>query len=225
MTLLKPYDLSRPMKTRQRQIAALFVHTGGAYFDLPYVDPWDRERDARLYRGPYPVIAHPPCERWGRYWGGGPLLHGTSKQKKLGDDGGCFDAALNTVRNFGGVLEHPEASHAWAHFGLNKPPRNGGWIEADTFGGWTCCVEQGHYGHSARKATWLYAVRCKLPDLIWGKAEGKWRLDEGFHSNEKRRLWRAAGIQPIKRLTALERISTPHAFRDVLIAMARSVRR
>ena len=26
------------------------------------------------------------------------------------------------------------------------PPRAGGWIKADEFG-WTCCVEQGQYGH------------------------------------------------------------------------------
>ena len=53
-------------------IAALFVETGGCYFGLPNVDPWDRERDARDYAGPHPVVAHPPCARWGRYWGGGP---------------------------------------------------------------------------------------------------------------------------------------------------------
>jgi hypothetical protein len=69
------------------------------------------------------------------------------------------------VRAFGGVLEHPEASHAWRRFGLLPPPRNGGWVAAGDMIGWTCCVEQGHYGHRARKATWLYAVvtciRCK----------------------------------------------------------------
>ena len=42
-------------------IAALFVETGGVYFGLPNVDPWDEERDARLYDGPWPVVAHPPC--------------------------------------------------------------------------------------------------------------------------------------------------------------------
>jgi hypothetical protein len=90
-------------------IAALFVATGGAYFGLPGVIPWDEERDARGYLGPYPVVAHPPCERWGRYWGVGPMLHGTPSQKELGDDGGCFASAISSVRAFGGVLEHPEA--------------------------------------------------------------------------------------------------------------------
>ena len=54
------------------KIAALYVEKDGPYFGLPHVDPWPIERDARKYRGPFPVVAHPPCERWGRYWSGGP---------------------------------------------------------------------------------------------------------------------------------------------------------
>ena len=50
------------------------------------------------------------------------------------------------------MLEHPEASHAWWWFGMCAPPRFGGWVNANWLGGWTCCVEQGHYGHRARKA-------------------------------------------------------------------------
>ncbi|MEW8001035.1 MAG: hypothetical protein AB2795_21040, partial [Candidatus Thiodiazotropha endolucinida] len=106
-------------------IAALFVEKNGCYYGIDDVDPWDIERDARLYEGPHPVVAHPPCERWGRYWGGGPMLHGTPRQKKLGDDEGCFDAAINAVRKFGGVQDHPEGSHAWRAHDLNLPPRSG----------------------------------------------------------------------------------------------------
>jgi hypothetical protein len=110
-------------------IAALYVEKDGCYYGLPGVDPWDAERDARLYAGPYRVVAHPPCQRWGKFWAGQPLhIKLTGERKIKGNDGGCFKAALATVRQFGGVLEHPEGSHAWAHFGLTKPPRRGGWV-------------------------------------------------------------------------------------------------
>lgn len=92
-------------------IAALFVATGGVYFGLPDVDPWDEARDARGYAGPHPVVAHPPCERWGRYWHGGPSV---KVRRVKGDDGGCFASALAAVRRWGGVLEHPEASQGHA---------------------------------------------------------------------------------------------------------------
>ncbi len=136
-----------------KPIAALFVAPGGAYFDLPGVDPWDQARDARRYPGPHAVVAHPPCERWGRYWSGGPSA---KVRREKGDDQGCFESALASVRKWGGVLEHPEASSAWDTFGLMRPPKTGGWLRNPI--GWTCCVEQGHYGHRARKATWLYVV-------------------------------------------------------------------
>jgi hypothetical protein len=204
-----------------RPIAALYVQQGGAYFGLDGVDPWPESRDARLYDGPHPVVAHPPCERWGRYWSGGP----SAKVRRIkGDDGGCFAAALSAVRRFGGVLEHPEASAAWPWFGLHKPPKGGGWVVADDLGGWTCCVEQGHYGHRARKATWLYAHGVELPSLRWGKAHGKMRLDEGCHSAVERARLRKAGVVAQKRITGAELAATPVPFRDLLISIARSAR-
>lgn len=199
-------------------IAALYVATGGCYFGLEGEDPWDVERDARKYAGPYPVVAHPPCERWGRYWSGGPSAR---VRRKVGDDGGCFAAALAAVRRFGGVLEHPEASHAWRAHGLIAPMRGGGWSVADDHGGWTCCVEQGAYGHRARKATWLYAVGCVLPRLTWRAAGDFVRLGEGLHSSEDRA--RAVKTGACQRLSKKQRAATPLAFRDVLLALARSV--
>ena len=46
-------------------IAALYVESGGSYYGLDGVDPWDETRDARQYAGPWPAVAHPPCQRWG----------------------------------------------------------------------------------------------------------------------------------------------------------------
>lgn len=199
-------------------IAALFVQKNGCYFGLHHVDPWDEARDARLYAGPWPVVAHPPCERWGRYATGGPSAR---VRRTKGDDKGCFASALASVRRWGGVLEHPEASSAWAAHDLIEPPRSGGWVVADWQGGWTCCVEQGAYGHRARKATWLYACHVDLPSLGWGKAKGDFlRLDEGFHSAEARRRAIKTGV--CQRLSKRQRAATPHAFRDILIGIAMS---
>lgn len=204
-------------------IAALYVETNGCYFGLPDVDPWDEARDARLYAGPYPVVAHPPCERWGRFWSGNPTQQ---PRLKLGDDAGCFAAALSAVRQFGGVLEHPEASHAWARHGLNKPPKSGGWIAADFEGGWTCCVEQGHYGHLSRKATWLYAFGVELPDLIWGPASDKIRVaGAGFHTKAERDAAKAAGTASRTQLPTKMRKATPLQFRDLLRGIAKSAGR
>ena len=202
-------------------VAALYVETGGCYYGLPDVDPWDEARDARLYAGPHPVVAHPPCERWGRMWFGSPLKPDPEKYQ-LGDDGGCFEAALAAVRKWGGVLEHPEASRAWRRFGLMEPPRAGGWVVADWQGGWTCCVEQGHYGHRGRKLTWLYAVGCELPPLRWGSS-GQ-RLDpvllktRGYEYARRCGITGAVGVKWKKRA----RGATPLPFRDLLLSIART---
>lgn len=202
-------------------IAALYVEPGGAYFGLDDVDPWDEARDARLYTGPHPVVAHPPCQRWGKYWHGSPAK---PHQFRLGEDAGCFAAALTAVRNYGGVLEHPAHSRAWSWFGLRAPVAGWGWTMADDFGGWVCQVEQGHYGHLSRKPTWLYAVRCELPHLIWGRSEQRVhpRAIE-LHGYEKARRIGVMAMVGGKDKTRI-RNATPEPFRDVLIAMARTVR-
>lgn len=201
-------------------IAALFVETNGCYFGLPEVDPWDKARDARRYEGPHPVVAHPPCERWGRYWGGAPAQ---MPRLRLADDKGCFASALHSVRLYGGVLEHPEGSHAWRWFQLNVPPKNGGWVKADWLGGWTCCVEQGAYGHRARKATWLYAFGTETPSLRWGSAPGDFvRLEDGYHSKEERARAIKTGACP--RLSKQQRAATPPDFRDLLLSIARTAK-
>ena len=205
-------------------VAALFVEAGGSYCGLDGVDPWDETRDARKYRGPHPVVAHPPCQRWGKFWAGQPLwIARTGERKVKGDDGGCFEHALWCVRTFGGVLEHPWGSHAWAHFGLNLPDRDGKWINADFLGGWTCCVEQGEYGHYARKPTLLLAYGVELPSLRW--AERGWTPGEN--------LVERMGIKKARRMGELatrgggkdnhHRIGTPPEFRDLILGIARSV--
>ena len=200
-------------------IAALFVETDGCYFGVPGIDPWDEARDARNYAGPYPVVGHPPCQRWGRFW------HGSTRkphQFKLGDDGGCFAAALGAVRSWGGVLEHPADSHAWKAFGLTPPERHAGWKRAGDGMGWTCYVEQGHYGHFSRKPTWLYAAYCDLPELNWSRGEQRLHpIALAKYGYEKaRRIGMTAMIGGKDKMRI--RNATPPQFRDVLTWMARS---
>lgn len=194
-------------------IAALFVDPRGCYADLDGVDLWDQARDAREYAGPWPVVAHPPCTRWCRLAG---LVEARWGHKK-GDDGGCFESALASVRRFGGVLEHPAYTDAWAAFGIPAPESNGGW-QRDVWGGWTCHVEQGRYGHVAKKATWLYAVGCELPELRWGSVPDSeithlvsWCGNHVKSEEVRPRVGKKAAA------------ATPIEFRDVLLEMARSV--
>jgi len=201
-------------------IAALYVQTGGCYFGLPEVDPWDEARDARKYAGPWRVVAHPPCARWSRLHGF--VEHVYPGRFKRGDDGGCFEAALSAVRAYGGVLEHPAASFAWRTFGLNTPPTSGAWVVADFEGGWTCCVEQSHYGHPSRKQTWLYAHGVELPSLKWGRTPGEhpWVSFLEYNSEQGQRRASRTGI--VQRQSKNQRNATPPQFRDVLLSIAGS---
>jgi hypothetical protein len=210
-----------------RTIAALYVQRGGSYYGLDGVDPWDEERDARLYSGPHPVVAHPPCARWCMMAAIVQCVHGY----RIGDDAGCFAAALESVRRWGGVLEHPAYSRAWRAHDLLPPNPGGGWTVADFSGGWTCHVEQGHYGNLSKKPTWLYACRAKLPRLKWGSC-GEKEYYAGMGTRKDRLLHKERGTRR-KTLQSLSRLGgsegnfaskTPTEFRDILIAMARSAR-
>lgn len=197
------------MTTELVPVAALFVDARGVYSTLPGVDVWGVERDARLYTGTARVVAHPPCQRWGRYAAGGPSHHGKFTP---GDDGGCFAAALAAVRRCGGVLEHPAVSLAWATHGLSKPPKAGSWMPAGDGIGWTCHVEQGHYGHLGQKPTWLYAVGIVCSSLRWGPSSPPELPPPPCGTT---RGW-------VERLSKRRRAATPVEFAELLVALARS---
>lgn len=201
-----------------RPIAALYVETNGCYFGLEGVVPWDKERDARTYAGPHPVVAHPPCQRWGHFWHGSPRK---PHQYRLGDDEGCFKAALAAVRRWGGVLEHPAHSRAWERFDLPRPEREG-WSTTLLEPEAVCHVEQGHYGHMSRKATWLLVCWGDLPDLIWGPAPQRLHpIALARHGYEKARRIGMCAMVGGKDKTRI-RDATPIPFRDLLISIARS---
>lgn len=195
------------------RVAALYVEKGGVYYGLPDVDPWDEERDARLYAGPYPVVAHPPCAAWGYM----APVNQARYARPIGDDAGCFSCALSALRVWGGVLEHPAESHAWRRFDCTSPGR-GHWarsvLRPDE---WATEVPQRNYGHQARKRTWLLYVGDQPPALDWRKPEPP----EAWISSDRPR----AELQNVRQLCKKFAQRTPILFRDLLLDMARSVYR
>lgn len=126
-------------------------------------------------------------------------------------------SALASVRRWGGVLEHPAYSDAWQAFGLPRPGRHGGW-HGGICRGWSAHVEQGRYGHVAKKATWLYSFGAELPTLRWGSdldtksgALVSWCGNYTAANEARPRVGKSAAA------------ATPIAFRDLLISIAESV--
>lgn len=195
--------------TARCYVAALFVQADGCYSGLPYIDLWPEYRDARKYSGALPVVAHPPCQLWGSLaavnyarWGG--------EHNKPKNDNGCFKSALDSVNRFGGVLEHPAKTKAFAEYGL-PCPTSMGW-QKTICGGWVCEVWQSAYGHRANKATWLYYKGRKAPlNFNWERSVGTHQI--GFQDQRGK-----AANKPT--LNKREANATPIAFRDALIQLA-----
>lgn len=184
-------------------IAALFVQTGGCYFGLDGVDPWDKARDARLYAGRYPVVAHPPCDRWHQLSAVNHKRWGWA----IDADGGCFASALASIRQWGGVLEHPAESRAFKFHGIPEPVA-GEW-QRTIDGDWVIEVWQSAFGHRARKRTWLLYSGQRDPDPIaWARVPGECQIGNFDPS------------RPI--LPKAETSVTPAPFRDLLLRIART---
>lgn len=193
-------------------VAALYIDKNGIYPKL--LGPefcWDEARDARNYAGPWPVVAHPPCQLWGPFapinfkrWGGAHNLPA--------NDGGMFAHALACVRIFGGVLEHPAGSKAWRAFAL-LPPRATGWQLSGTRE-WVCEVWQSAYGHKAQKRTWLLYVGSDAPEpCLSDHKPGTHQC--GFHDQRGKERNKPT-------LGKREASETPIAFAEYLIRLARS---
>ncbi len=196
--------LAMPDRDRDRRVSVLFVDPTGIYPEL-VADTWDAARDARLYDGPLPVVAHPPCQLWvnlahvnyKRYGGG---------HNRPGNDGGMFASALASVRRWGGVLEHPAGSNAWQAHGLTPPGETVGWRQT-ALCEWVCEVWQSAYDHPARKKTWLFYCGVTKPaEMCWGRTPGTHQV--GWFDRNKPTL----GKKDASR--------TPHAFADHLIDIA-----
>lgn len=194
----------------RRTVAALYIDPRGPYPPLEGVDCWDEQRDARYYIGDSPVVAHPPCGPWG---GLRHQCHGAGRD--------CGPRAVDQVRVWGGVLEHPAWSTLWDHCRLPKPGEG-----TDSDGGYTIEIEQVEWGHVARKRTWLYivgvhpaaALRILIPPFP-GRQPTHWV------SGGRRKRAGGGSVPPgIKVCSAQQRRRTPPALAAALVELAREAR-
>lgn len=184
-------------------VAALFVQPNGCYA-RPDIDAWHEGRDARAYAGPLPVVAHPPCHLWVNLAALNFKRYG-GEHNRPENDGGSFESALNSVRKFGGVLEHPAFTRAWQKFGI-VAPSGAGWKQTAP-SEWVCEVWQSAYGHKARKRTWLFYSGSAAPmELRWARPTGSHQC--GWFDR----------IKPT--LSKRDANATPEEFRDELIRLA-----
>jgi hypothetical protein len=177
-------------------VAVLFARADSIYKTLDGVEVYDIERDARTYDGPWPVVAHPPCRAWGRL---------CQFAKPRPDEKALGPFAVDMVRRFGGVLEHPAESSLWAFVGMPRPGR-----APDAHGGWTAEIRQCDWGHKAEKLTWLYIVGCH-PDY----------LPELPGSKKPTHVVRGDAEAVLPSVTKAEREHTPQALAAWLVELAR----
>jgi len=195
------------------EVAALYIDPRGPYPALSEVDCWDVTRDAKRYTGPHPVVAHPPCGPWGR-------MRHLAKQQ----DPECALRAVEQVRAWGGVLEHPAHSKLFQNCGLPRPGDL-----PDTWGGYTIEVCQVDWGHVARKRTWLYLVGVHdVGELPPPREPTHWCA--GFRTGGGRQYpanYKRTGCavpSGIKVCSAQQRRRTPPAFALWLVGLAKQAR-
>ena len=188
-------------------VAVLFARRDSVYKTIPGVDVWDIDRNALLWHGGCPCIAHPPCRAWGK------LRH--LAKPVLGEKELAL-WAVEQVRRNGGVLEHPKMSTLWAAAELPRPGEG-----FDSIGGWTLGISQNWFGHRAEKITLLYIVGlspCETPDIVpvsWGRGT---HLIGGQRPRKGDRNWRPE-------CTATEREHTPRLLAEWLVELARGIGR
>jgi len=183
--------------------AALYIDPRGPYPKL--LGPelcWDEARDARTYAGPWPVVAHPPCGPWGRL-----RAFCTRQSRELGP------IAVDQVRRFGGVLEHPEFSLLWRECRMPWPGEF-----KDEHGGFTFAVDQVGWGHKCRKRTWLYVVGTPR----WFVEESGVRTMDPYA--EPTHVINSTRRDALPEVSKEARRRTPDAFAEWLISLAEQAR-
>jgi hypothetical protein len=204
------------VRTRNRlldDVAVLYADPGGPYPKLvaPHL-VYDERRDARMYAGPHPVVAHPPCGPWGRLK---HLCTSAEYDKPLGP------LAIDQVRRCGEVVEQPYGSTLFE--------------ACDVDFSHVYDVEQCQWGHPARKRTLLYVIGL-TPDVVaaaiapWVRVRREpthWisGLRSSTHESPKRYAANGCAVPPgIKVCSGQQRRRTPWDFAVWLLDLARHAR-
>lgn len=185
-------------------VAVLYADPRGPYPKMEGVDWYDEARNAEMFPGGMPVVAHPPCGPWGR-------LYKFCTQQDPTD----AIQAVHLVRECGGVLEHPAHSRLWQAMGLPLP-----FTEGDEWG-FTLQVDQCAWGHEARKSTWLYCCGIDRALAVSGVKTGGEPTRVISTTRRKREDGQALPEFTVKWMRAI----TPPEFAAWLVELARSVKR
>ena len=180
-------------------VACLFVRSNSVYKGMEMTECYDEARDARTWLGGASIVAHPPCRKWG-------LMQKYSTAPESEKELAIW--AIERVRTWGGVVEHPASSGLW-DFCL--VPRGECF---DQWGGYSVSIDQWHFGHEALKPTRLYIVGCPpnaLPPVPHRSGTPKALI---------MRKW--SGKPDTRRvLNWIEREHTPPLFASWLVTVAR----
>jgi hypothetical protein len=179
-------------------ISVLFVAKKSVYKTLTDstgepLDCWDEDRDALKWPGGNPVVAHPPCRLFCQMR---HLSCAPTTEKRLAH------FAVEQVRKWGGVLEHPAMTTLWKEAGLPRPGCSDQW-------GVSVAVNQWWWGHLARKSTWLYICGTKsIPEMPFRIGEAEFTCGHAHGQKKESHNWGSA------------RSATPPAFACWLVETA-----
>lgn len=119
------------------KVAVLCAHDQSTYYSIPGAEVWNRKKDAFLFSGSLPVIAHPPCAQWSKMRS---FSNYNLREKLLAE--WCWDI----VNKNGGIFEHPAGSLFWKYIRADRSK--------------IFSVDQCWWGFPGRKTTYLYFHNC-----------------------------------------------------------------
>lgn len=179
-----------------RHVSVLCAHRRSVYCGFDDVTVYDDRRDARLFDGVGPVVAHPPCRAWSAF-----TRH---QAKPPADEILLWPWCVAVISICGGVLEHPAYSRLFDFCDIPTPG------ESPRRGLWSMAIDQSWFGFCASKRTWLVFSgidRDQLPPIPF-------RL---HNPHGDRRRWQV--------MSRRQRAATSEEFARWLVDVARLTRR